>query len=127
MKKFGLTEESFKKTLHINFREGGLPKEGPSAGTIITTAILSYLKGIKIKGNISSSGEITLLGDVLPVGGLREKSLTAIKNGITKIYVSISNKREINELDKEIKSKIKFVFVKNYIEIYNDLFKNKNN
>lgn len=123
MKLFNIAENEFNKTLHINFREGGIPKEGPSAGTIITTAILSFLLKKEVPTSISSSGEITLLGDVLPVGGLREKSLAAIKSGITKVYLSSKNKRDIEFLDKEIKDKIEFVFVNNYIEIYNDIFK----
>lgn len=123
MKLFNVLESEFNKTLHINFREGGIPKEGPSAGTVITTAILSFLLKKEVPTSISSSGEITLLGDVLPVGGLREKSLAAIKSGITKVYLSTKNKRDIEFLDKEIKDKIEFVFVNNYIEIYNDIFK----
>ena len=124
MDKFGLDKSAFDKTLHINFREGGVPKEGPSAGTVITTAILSFLKNKPVKNTFSSSGEITLLGDVLPVGGLREKCLTAIKNGIKEIYISYDNKNEIEELDVHIKSKLKFIYVNNYIEIYNKLFLN---
>ena len=72
------------------------------------------------------TGEITLLGDILEIGGLREKSYSALKEGITHIYVPISNKRDVLKLDDEIKNKIKFIFVKNYIEIYNDLFKGEN-
>lgn len=125
-KLFNIDEDKFKQTLHINFREGGIPKEGPSAGTIITTAILSYLVNKKVPSNISSSGEITLLGDILPVGGLREKSLAAIKAGINKVYVSYMNKKDIEILDKEIKNNVKFVFVKNYLDIYNDIFKEEN-
>ena len=123
--KFNIKKEEFSKTLHINFREGGIPKEGPSAGTIITSAIISYLLKKDIPNNISSSGEITLLGDVLPVGGLREKSLAAIKNGINKVYLSEKNRKDIDELPEEIKRKINFVFVSNYIEIFNDIFKGK--
>lgn len=124
MDKFGLDKTSFDKTLHINFREGGVPKEGPSAGTVITTAILSFLKNKPVKSTFSSSGEITLLGDVLPVGGLREKCLTAIKNGIKEIYLSYDNKSDVEELDIHIKSKLKFIYVNNYIEIYNKIFLN---
>lgn len=120
---FNINDSVFNKTIHINFREASIPKDGPSAGTVITSSILSYLLGKEVPPNVSSTGEMTLLGDILPVGGLREKSCSAIKNGINKIYVSNMNKREVSSLDKEIKDKINFVFVKNYIEIYNDLFK----
>lgn len=124
---FKINDEMFNSTLHINFREGGIPKEGPSAGAIITTALLSYLLKKEVPSTISASGEITLLGDILPVGGIREKSVAAIKDGITKVYVSVLNKRDVEYLDKEIKDKIKFVFVKNYMEIYNDIFGGDNN
>ena len=120
---FNINDSVFNKTIHINFREASIPKDGPSAGTVITSSILSYLLGKEVPPSVSSTGEMTLLGDILPVGGLREKSCSAIKNGINKIYVSNMNKREVSSLDKEIKDKINFVFVKNYIEIYNDLFK----
>lgn len=70
---FKINDEMFNSTLHINFREGGIPKEGPSAGAIITTALLSYLLKKEVPSTISASGEITLLGDILPVGGIREK------------------------------------------------------
>lgn len=123
--KLNIKDDAFKKTLHINFREGGIPKEGPSAGTIITSTIISYLLKKEFPLNVSSSGEITLLGDVLPVGGLREKSLAAIKNGINKIYLSRENKNDIEQMPKEIKEKVEYVFVNNYIEIYNDIFKEK--
>ena len=120
--KFKIDTSKLNKTIHINFREGSIPKDGPSAGTIITTAILSHLKSHNIKENISATGEITLLGDILPVGGLKEKFLAAIKEGITTIYVSNKNKREVSLLESEIKNKLKIKLVNNYIEIYNDLF-----
>lgn len=123
--KFGLKKDAFNQTLHINFREGAVLKEGPSAGITITNALLSYLLKKSIPSSVSSSGEITLLGDVLKVGGLREKTLAAMKNNIDKIYLSIDNKADIDELPKEIKNNISFVFVSNYIEIFNDLFKKK--
>lgn len=112
----------FDKTIHLNFREGSVPKDGPSAGSLIVSAILSHLLNKKVPENISMTGEITLFGDILPVGGLREKATAALREGINKIYVSIDNKRDITELDDEIKNNIKFIYVTNYIEIYNELF-----
>lgn len=115
--------ESFKiNDYHINFREGGVPKDGPSAGTLITTALISYLKDKPISNEISMTGEITLNGDVLPIGGLKEKSLAAIKNGIKKVYIPYDNLKDINILTDEIKNNIEFIPVKNYSEIYKDLF-----
>jgi len=120
--RFKMNNDSFKKTIHINFREGSIPKDGPSAGIVITSAIISHILNIKIPNYISMTGEITLLGDILPVGGIKEKSLAAIKEGIKIIYISRKNQREVSLLDNEIKNKIKFKFVNNYIEIFNDIF-----
>lgn len=120
---FGIEPNKLDKTIHLNFREGALPKDGPSAGTIITTTILSYLLDKKIPSNISMTGEMTLLGDVLPVGAIREKSYAAIKNGISTVFLSCENKRNVVKLDTIIKNKIKFVFVDNYMEIYDYIFK----
>ncbi len=120
---FGIDPKKLDKTIHLNFREGAISKDGPSAGTIITTTILSYLLDKKIPSSISMTGEMTLLGDVLPVGAIREKSYAAIKNGINTVFLSCENKRNVVKLDTIIKNKIKFVFVDNYIEIYNQIFK----
>lgn len=119
---FKIRNEDLNKTFHLNFREGALPKDGPSAGIIITTTILSYLLNKVIPSNVSMTGEITLLGDVLPVGGLREKALAAIREGIDKIYVSKFNKRDIFRLDKDIQNKVQFIQVNNYKEIFQDLW-----
>ena len=122
MDKFGIKKEEFNKTIHINFREGAVFKEGPSAGIIITSAILSYLLKREFPFNVSGSGEITLLGDVLPIGGLREKCLAAIKNGITKIYLSKKNTQDALILPEEIKEKLDFVFINSYSELYKNEF-----
>ncbi len=119
---FKIKKENLNKTFHINFREGAIPKDGPSAGIIITTTILSHLLNKGIPSNISMTGEITLLGDILPIGGLREKSLAAIREGINKIYVSKYNKRDIFKLDKDIQNKVQFIQVSNYKEIYQDIW-----
>lgn len=124
---FKIKREDLNKTFHLNFREGAMPKDGPSAGTIITTTILSYLLNKPVPNNVSMTGEITLLGDVLPVGGLREKALAAIREGIDKIYVSKFNKRDIFRLDKDIQNKVQFIQVSNYKEIYQDLWEDGKN
>ncbi len=125
LKRFNLTIDDLSSTIHLNFREGSVPKDGPSAGILITTTILSYLLKKPVGRNISMTGEITLLGDITPIGGLREKSMAAIKEGIDTIYLSKRNKREVSLLDKEIKDKINFILVDNYIEIYKDLFERR--
>ncbi len=120
---FNIDISSFDKTIHLNFREGGIPKDGPSAGCLIVSAILSHLKNVIIPNNISMTGEITLLGDILPVGGIREKAASAIREGIDTIYLSKSNRKDVEELDDEIKNNIKFIFVSNYTEIYNEIIR----
>ena len=122
---FKINEQSLNKTFHINFRETATPKDGPSAGTLITTCILSHILGKSIPKNISMTGEMTLLGEILPVGGIKEKVMTAIRENIDILYISVYNKREIEELDDYLKSKIKFKLVKNYKEIHKDLFERR--
>lgn len=125
-KTFGVNVKDLEnKTFHINFREGAVPKDGPSAGVTITTLILSYLKNKKIDNKISMTGEITLLGDVKAIGGLKEKSLAAYRNGIKTIFIPFDNKSDLEEIEDEIKEKIKFIPVKNYIEIYEYVFDKK--
>lgn len=123
---FNIEPSKFNKTIHLNFREGAIPKDGPSAGTIITTTILSYLLDKKIPNNVSMTGEITLLGDILPVGAIREKCYAAVKNNINIIFLSCENKRNVVKLEPVIKNKIKFIFVDNYKEIFDYLFKRGN-
>lgn len=123
LKLFKIKEESFKdKSIHINLREGAVPKDGPSAGLAITTTIISELLGKQVPSNISMTGEITLKGDALKVGGIKEKLIAAINDGIDKVYLPISNKTDVLEISKDITSKLKIIYVKNYIEIFKDIF-----
>lgn len=120
-------DEDLNKTFHLNFRETATPKDGPSAGILITTCILSHILNKKIPKNVSMTGEMTLLGEILPVGGIREKVMVAIREGIDILYISVYNKQEIDELDEYLKDKITFKLVKNYKEIYKDLFERREN
>ena len=123
LKLFKIKEESFKdKSIHINLREGAVPKDGPSAGLAITTTIISELLGKQVPSNISMTGEITLKGDALKVGGIKEKLIAAINDGIDKVYLPISNKTDVLEISKDITNKLKIIYVKNYIEIFKDIF-----
>ena len=110
------------KSIHINLREGAIPKEGPSAGLAITTTIISELLNKKVPSNVSMTGEITLKGDALRVGGIKEKLIAAINNGIDKVYLPLSNKTDVLEISKDITNKLKIIYVKNYIEIFKDIF-----
>lgn len=111
--------------IHLHVPEGAVKKDGPSAGTSICTAIISTFSNLKINNTISMTGEITLRGNVLPVGGLKEKIIGAKNAGIKKIFAPFENKNEIEKLEKEIHSKIKYIYVKNYKEIYDILKKEK--
>lgn len=122
-----IKEENIHKTFHLNFRETATPKDGPSAGSLVTTCLISHLLNKTVPKNISMTGEMTLLGEILPVGGLREKVMVAIRENIDILYISVYNTREIEELEDYLKNKITFKFVKNYKEIYKDLFERRDN
>ena len=110
-----------KNDIHIHVPNGSITKEGPSAGIALTTALISAFKNKKIPSNIAFTGEITLRGNVLAIGGLKEKTIGALINGIDKIYLPFDNKKDVKELDQTIKDKITFVFIKNYKELYKEV------
>lgn len=115
---FGIDPDFYKeKDIHIHVPEGAVPKDGPSAGITMTTAIISALTGAKVHSHVAMTGEVTLRGRVLPIGGLREKSLAAYRMGITKIIVPFENKKDYRELPEKIKEKIEFVFAKNIKDV----------
>ena len=121
-KKFGIKKDLFEDDIHIHVPEGAIPKEGPSAGIALTTALISAFTNTKISTKMAMTGEITLQGDVLEIGGVKEKVLGAYREGINVIYLPKNNKDDLKEVPAFIKKKIKFIFVSNYKEIYNDLF-----
>lgn len=104
-------EDSFdKKTLHLHIPAGSVPKDGPSAGVTMSTAFYSVLTGKKIAGNVAMTGEVTLTGIVLPIGGLKEKLLAANKAGMTKVIIPEANRGDVEELDAEIIGDMKIVY-----------------
>jgi len=107
---------------HIHFESGAIYKDGPSAGVAMITSIISLIKSKPIDSSVSMTGEITLRGKILPVGGIKEKILVAINNNIKTIYVPIDNKSDVKELPNEILKGIKIKYINNYLELYNDLF-----
>ena len=123
-KDFKLKEEIFnEKDLHVHFLEGAVKKDGPSAGVSITSAILSLLLNKEVPKEIAMTGEISLKGDVLKVGGLKEKIIGAYNNGVKKIFVPFTNSCDLEEIPKIVKDEIEIILVKNYKEIFNAVFK----
>ena len=106
-----------KHNIHIHIPEGATPKDGPSAGVTIATGILSAVTGIKVDANVAMTGEITLRGKVLPIGGLKEKVLAAKSAGITKVLVPIDNRQDVEEFDDEITNGLEIIYVKNMTEV----------
>ena len=121
---FKLKDYDFEKIdFHIHFLEGAVKKDGPSAGVAVVTAILSLLLNKKINKDIGMTGEISLRGDVLKIGGLKEKVIGAYNNGVKKIYIPYSNNCDISEIPEQIREDIKIILVKNYKEMFSIIFK----
>ncbi len=111
--KYGIDSEIFAKNdIHIHVPEGAVPKDGPSAGVAITTAIISCLTKKPVDANVAMTGEVTLRGYALPIGGLREKSLAALRSGIKTIIVPKENQKAVDELPKEVKEALNIVYMK---------------
>ncbi len=125
--KFGISPNLFEKhDIHVHVPEGATPKDGPSAGIAMFTSIISAFTGVSIKNNIAMTGEITLRGRVLPIGGLKEKLLAAVRGGIKEVIIPKDNKKDLTEIDeKEIVNNIEIHFVENANEIIKKAFTSK--
>ena len=122
--KFKIDYKIFEESdFHFHIEEGAVPKDGPSAGITIVTAILSLLKNRVIDNKISMTGEITLRGKILPVGGLKEKLISAVTNGITTVYLPLELSKELILLPSEVKDRLDIVLVEDYEDVYKRLFK----
>lgn len=115
-----------KNDIHIHVPEGAIPKDGPSAGIALTTTLISAFTNLKIPKTLAMTGEITLRGSVLPIGGLKEKSIGAHRNGINKIIIPYENLRDLDEVPKEIRKNIRYIPVKDYKDVYK-IIKNEKN
>ena len=111
--KYNIKSDFYKnKDIHIHVPEGAVPKDGPSAGVTMVTALVSALAGKKVKSSVAMTGEVTLTGKVLPIGGLKEKSLAAYRAGIKTIIIPNDNKKDIEDIPLSIRNKIKIIEAK---------------
>lgn len=116
--RYGIDKNVFHKTdIHLHVPEGAVPKDGPSAGITMTTALASLLTNIPVKANLAMTGEVTLRGNVLPIGGLKEKSLAAYRSGITTILIPKGNVKDLDEIPQEVKDAVNFIPVSNVDEV----------
>ncbi len=109
------------KDIHIHFPEGAVPKDGPSAGVTVVSAVVSALTGRPAKGNTAMTGEITLTGRVLPIGGLREKSMAAYREGIDTVLIPAGNEPDLAEVDPEVKEHVRFIPVKTADDVLDEI------
>ena len=115
----GIEPDFYKtKDIHVHFPEGAVPKDGPSAGIAVTTAMLSALTGRKIKAGIAMTGEVTLRGRVLPIGGLKEKTMAALRNGISTVLIPKDNVRDLEEIDQTVRAALRFVPVETVDQVF---------
>ncbi|HYA26772.1 MAG TPA: S16 family serine protease, partial [Thermodesulfovibrionales bacterium] len=111
-KNLGISEDLFSKVdLHIHVPAGAIPKDGPSAGITMATSIASALTGKPVSKSVAMTGEVTLRGRVLPIGGLKEKALAAKRMGIKRVIVPSRNKKDLEDIPKYIKKDMEFIFV----------------
>ena len=117
---YGIDPERLKKCdLHIHAPEGAVPKDGPSAGVTLTTALVSCLSGMPVRGDVAMTGEITLHGNVLPIGGLREKSMAAYREGMKTVLIPKDNEPDLYEVDEEVKKNLTFLPMTNLTQVLN--------
>jgi ATP-dependent Lon protease len=114
----GIESEFYRtRDIHIHMPAGATPKDGPSAGIAIATAVISALTGVPVRGDVAMTGEITLRGRVLPIGGLKEKSVAAHRNKVSEVIVPFANARDIEELPEEVRASVRFHPVKTMDEV----------
>jgi ATP-dependent Lon protease len=122
----GIDDEFFDQNeVHIHLPAGAIPKDGPSAGVTMSTALVSLMTGVPVRKDIAMTGEVTLSGRVLPVGGIREKALAALTHGVTNIILPLANQKDLADIPEEFKKKLSFVFVENLDEVFAMAFDKK--
>lgn len=122
---FGINLDKFTKyDIHVHVPEGATPKDGPSAGITMATAILSALSGKKVKSDVAMTGEVTLRGKVLPIGGLKEKSLAAFRAGVKKLIIPIDNKKDLDDIPAEVKDNMSIIFASSVDDVFSNALVN---
>ena len=108
--KLGITADFYKtKDIHVHFPEGAVPKDGPSAGVTVCTAMVSALTGVTVRRDVAMTGEISLRGRVMRIGGLKEKTMAALRHGIRTVVIPADNERDLEEIDQTVRRQLNFV------------------
>jgi len=119
-KKLGIDQEIIEKNdFHIHVPEGAIPKDGPSAGVTIATALISVLSNRRVNRYIGMTGEITLNGRVLPIGGLKEKAIAASRSGLKEIVIPLENEKDVEDIPKEVREKLKIHYATSIDDVLN--------
>jgi ATP-dependent Lon protease len=117
-KQLGLARDFYQKVdIHLHIPEGAVPKDGPSAGITMATALTSALSGIPVRANLAMTGEITLRGRILPVGGLKEKLIAALRGGIETVLIPEENEKDLREIPSKIKRRLKITLVRHMDDV----------
>ena len=117
-KKFNIEPQVFEKSdIHIHVPEGAVPKDGPSAGIALTTALVSALSNTKVSSSIAMTGEVTLRGNVLPIGGLKEKTLAAHRSGIKTVIIPKDNEKDLSDIPTSVLEDVKVIMVSHVSEV----------
>ena len=123
MEELGIAEDFFDKfDIHVHLPAGAIPKDGPSAGIALTTALVSLMTETPVRHDVAMTGEVTLQGRVLPVGGIREKCLAALNQGINNVIIPIANQKDLADIPKVFKDKINFILAENLDEVFAVIF-----
>ena len=124
--KFKIDMKFFEENdIHIHVPEGAVPKDGPSAGVTITTALVSAITGKAVRSDIAMTGEVTLRGNVLPIGGLKEKSLAAHRSGISTIFIPKGNVKDLDDIPQAVKDTVRYVPVEKVDQIIKEALVNE--
>ena len=124
--KYGIKQESFDKyDMHIHVPEGAIPKDGPSAGVSMVSSIVSTLSQLPARNDIAMTGEVTLKGDVLPIGGLREKLLAAKRGGIFNVIIPKKNEKDVKEMEEQILANLNIYYVESVDQVLDKVLMNQ--